>query len=296
MRNADFTVAQRGVALDNVVSGFTLDRWFLSHGAGANRVSQQAGFCGSERAIRIERFAGGPVGLYQCLPSNESRKYGGGYVTFGIAARGDGALSVKLIGGKGNDQTSPQLGGWAGQATLGEATFMLGAAQRCAVTVAVPPDVTQLALYLSWTGALVEFGAARLSSGLLDLASMQDNDAEEIACRTYFERLNRVLRPSIIAPLMTYNAYAGSGRVSFTPKRHDNYTLGLSGSMSDYHVLRTDGAPILPTKIELDGHAARDSFWVRVEWLHGGLTIPGGCTYLVSDATPTSRFDVDADL
>jgi hypothetical protein len=168
--NPNFDIAQRGTtyALTTAVAYGSVDRWgFKMAGTAAgvaNQVDAQAqGFVGFKNCVKLGRTAGsaltGVISAQTAFETIDSVKWQGKNVVLTIAfkagANFSGAnVAVKLYTGKGTDQSlvSMEAGTWTTSATpINTTQVITNAALDYSFTVALPSDITQLGVQVSYT-------------------------------------------------------------------------------------------------------------------------------------------------
>lgn len=313
-RNGDFSVAQRAASFSSVLSGYTLDGWYVTDQTpgGANLVTRQSGFLGFPNSIRLQRPQGssatGAIAVYQVIPSDLAIALANGSVTLSLVARkgadwSASALYASIVSGTGLDQGAAALGNWQGQNTIATETCLLSASPtNHSITGTLPADCTEIALYLYFwpTGTAgaadyCEISGVRFLPTGVSCPPALDPSVEFDRCTWFFEALNDPAGPCDVADVQVNTATAGKATLHFARKRHQNYAVRLSLIMSDYHLLSMTGMPIVPTAITDDDHKSLTSCRLAVTWNDPPHPM-SAYSRLICDQSPTSRLWIDADL
>ncbi len=201
--NGDMQVWQRGAggtatfAVAGGANAYTADRWQMVAGVATNvTVSQQPGATSGSYFARVQRDAANagtnPIVLGQTLTRSSSIGAAGKFLTLSFTAyaganysAGANALSAHIVTGTGTTDVSAFTTGFVGTTTLiANPVILTGAAQRFAVTtsVAIPANITQLAVYFGYNGAGV--------AGANDWFQVSDVQLEVSKTASPFQRLS----------------------------------------------------------------------------------------------------------
>jgi hypothetical protein len=205
--NGGFDFWQRGTSFAGV-SAYTADRWMKGGAANYTVTRQTSGLTGFTYCLRAQRNSGATTtnttDLAQAMETETSLKFAGKAVAFSFWARAganyssaSSALSVRLIGGTGTDQTV--FAGYTGSADqISTSVTLTTSWQRFSVTGTVSSNITELSPYFSFApvgtaGANDYFEVAGVQLELGSIATSFTRaggtlQGELAACQRYYEK------------------------------------------------------------------------------------------------------------
>ena len=162
--NSNFSVWQRGTSNNTTALAYTADRWQRGgnthYGVSRTTVSDTTNLPFIQYAARIQRTAGstntGIIDIAYSMETVDAIKYAGRTVTFSIYARkganySGGNMEFSVYTGTGTDQ-SIMAGGYTGITnSLAGSTAITTSMVRYQATATLPTNLTELALYISYT-------------------------------------------------------------------------------------------------------------------------------------------------
>jgi hypothetical protein len=205
--NGGFDVWQRGTSF-TAATVYTADRWQKGGAANYTVTRQSSGLTGFTYCLRAQRNSGATTtnttDIAQAMETETSLKFAGKAVAFSFWARAganyssaSSALSVRLIGGTGTDQTV--FGGYTGSADqISTSVTLTTSWQRFSVTGTVGSNITELSPYFSFApvgtaGAndYFEIAGVQLELGSISTSFTRAGgtiQGELAACQRYYYR------------------------------------------------------------------------------------------------------------
>jgi hypothetical protein len=205
--NGGFDVWQRGTSF-TAATVYTADRWQKGGGANYTVTRQTSGLTGFTYCLRAQRNSGATTtnttDIAQAMETETSLKFAGKAVALSFWARAganyssaSSALSVRLIGGTGTDQTV--FAGYTGSADqISTSVTLTTSWQRFSVTGTVSSNITELSPYFSFApvgtaGAADYFEIAGVQLELGSIATSFTRaggtvQGELAACQRYYWR------------------------------------------------------------------------------------------------------------
>jgi hypothetical protein len=205
--NGGFDVWQRGTSF-TAATVYTADRWQKGGGANYTVTRQTSGLTGFTYCLRAQRNSGATTtnttDIAQAMETETSLKFAGKAVALSFWAKAganyssaSSALSVRLIGGTGTDQTV--FAGYTGSADqISTSVTLTTSWQRFSVTGTVSSNITELSPYFSFA-PVGTAGAAdffEIAGVQLELGSVATSftraggtvQGELAACQRYYIR------------------------------------------------------------------------------------------------------------